>query len=503
MNPVPFDIISAGWLWGGILFYIFVMLLIGLYAGRKVRNVADFIVAGRRLALIPATGTLLATWFGAGTCIGISAAVYKGGIHSVIADPFAVTVCLLLAGFFLAGVLRRMNYMTVTDIIQDHYGRGAGIYASVWMIPAYVGLLSAQILGIGTVLHLFLGWDLIVSQVAAALVILIYTVAGGMWAVTLTDLVQMVLILLGLFLILPGAVREAGGWQAVFSNPDVDYSILPTRLERSSFSGMVNYCGNWMIMGLGCIVGQDLLQRSLACKDEKTARNSTLLTAFLYFFIALVPLTIGLAARLLLPKWGITPEIMGGDLENQVMPRVAAGILGPISPILLILFLGALISAIMSTADSSLLAASSLLIRNVIQPLFPSVPDHRLLYYTRITTVLLVVLSTCLSLMAESVYALMISASASQLVIVFIPVFAAVYCPSANKNAIWGSMLSGTFVWLGYLFYKGCMADGAFTAFFRSNVFQYELTNGAVYGFFAGLAGFLLMLPVCRRNHKK
>ena len=125
MNPVPFDIISAGWLWGGILFYIFVMLLIGLYAGRKVRNVADFIVAGRRLALIPATGTLLATWFGAGTCIGISAAVYKGGIHSVIADPFAVTVCLLLAGFFLAGVLRRMNYMTVTDIIQDHYGRGA------------------------------------------------------------------------------------------------------------------------------------------------------------------------------------------------------------------------------------------------------------------------------------------------------------------------------------------------------------------------------------------
>ena len=345
MNPVPFDIISAGWLWGGILFYIFVMLLIGLYAGRKVRNVADFIVAGRRLALIPATGTLLATWFGAGTCIGISAAVYKGGIHSVIADPFAVTVCLLLAGFFLAGVLRRMNYMTVTDIIQDHYGRSAGIYASVWMIPAYVGLLSAQILGIGTILHLFLGWDLIVSQVAAALVILIYTVAGGMWAVTLTDLVQMALLLLGLFLILPGAVREAGGWQAVFSNPDVDYSILPTRLERSSFSGMVNYCGNWMIMGLGCIVGQDLLQRSLACKDEKTARNSTLLTAFLYFFIALIPLTIGLAARLLLPKWGITPEIMGGDLENQVLPRIAIMVMGESYPLILTIFISALTAA--------------------------------------------------------------------------------------------------------------------------------------------------------------
>ncbi|MBR2427722.1 MAG: sodium:solute symporter family protein [Lentisphaeria bacterium] len=485
--------LPAGWLWGGILLYVLLMLLIGGYASRKVRSMTDFIVAGRRLTLFPAVGTLLATWFGAGTCIGISAAVYKGGIHSVIADPFAVTVCLLLAGFFLAGVLRRMNYMTVTDIIHDHYGRGAGIYASLWMIPAYIGLLSAQILGIGTVLHLFAGWDLICAQLVAALVILLYTAIGGMWAVTLTDQVQMVLILVGLFLILPGAVREAGGWQSIVSSLNGSDSILPTASERASFSGMINYGGNWMIMGLGCIVGQDLLQRSLACKDERTARNSTLITAALYFFIALIPLAIGLAARIILPKWGVTPEMMGNDLENQVMPRIAAGILTPVSPVLLILFLGALISAIMSTADSSLLAASSLLIRNVIQPLFPSVPDKSLLLYTRIATVLLIVLSTVLSMMAESVYALMISASASQLVIVLLPVFAAIYLPSASRSAVWTGMLAGTVSWLGYLLYKGCVLEGALFAFFRSDMFQYELTNGAVYGFFAALVGFFFV----------
>lgn len=483
--------IPAPALWGGILFYIVLVLAIGIFAGRKVRDMGDFIVAGRRLTLLPAIGTLLATWFGAGTCIGISAAVYKGGIHSVIADPFAVTLCLFLAGLFLTGVLRRMNCMTVTDIIHRQYGKGAGIYASLWMIPAYIGLLSAQILGVGTVLHLLVGWNIVVSQLAAALVILIYTAAGGMWAVTLTDQVQIVLILAGLFLIVPGAVSEAGGLQTIFCNPDVDYSILPSAEERASFSGMINYSGNWMIMGLGCIVGQDLLQRTLACKDERTARNSTLITAFLYFAVALVPLVIGLAAKILLPKWGITAEIMGNDFENQVMPRIAAGILGPVSPILLILFLGALISAIMSTADSSLLAASSLLMRNVIQPLFPSVPDERLLFYTRITTILLVILSTCLSLMAESVYALMISASASQLVIVLIPVFAAVYLPSAKRDAIWCSMLAGTLVWLGYLLYKGIIFDGSLFAFFRSSTFQYELTNGSVYGFLAAFAGFI------------
>ena len=483
--------IPAPALWGGILFYIAVVLAIGIFAGRKIRNMSDFIVAGRRLTLLPAIGTLLATWFGAGSCIGIAASVYRGGLHSVIADPFAVTLCLILAGLFLTGVLRRMNCMTVTDIIHQHYGRAAGVYASLWMIPAYIGLLSAQILGIGTVLHLLLGWNLICSQLAAALVILIYTTAGGMWAVTLTDQVQIILILIGLFLIVPGAVREAGGLQAIFCNPDVNYSILPSAVEKSSFSGMVNYCGNWMIMGLGCIVGQDLLQRTLACKDERTARNSTLITAFLYFAVAFVPLMIGLAAKILLPQWGITAEVMAGDFENQVMPRIAAGILGPVSPVLLILFLGALISAIMSTADSCLLAASSLLTRNVIQPLCPSVPDNKLLLYTRIITVFFVIFSTCLSMMAESVYALMISASASQLVIVLIPVFTAVYLPAVKRDAIWSSMIAGTLIWLGYLLYKGCIFDGSLFAFFRSSTFQYELTNGSVYGFLAAIAGSL------------
>ena len=213
--------------------------------------------------------------------------------------------------------------------------------------------------------------------------------------------------------------------------------------------------------------------------------------------MAFVPLLIGLAAKILLPKWGISAEVMGHDFENQVMPRIAAGILGPISPVLLILFLGALISAIMSTADSCLLAASSLLTRNVIQPLCPSVPDNKLLLYTRIITVLFVIFSTCLSLMTESVYALMISASASQLVIVLIPVFAAVYLPSVKRDGIWCSMLAGTCVWLGYLFYRGCVFDGSLFAFFRSDSFQYELTNGSVYGFLAAIAG---LFPLYLKN---
>lgn len=486
-------------LWIGVAVYLILMILLGIFAGRRVRSLADFLVAGRRLPFSMATATLLATWFGAGTCIGIAAAVYQGDLRSVIADPFAVSLSLVLAGFLLVGVLRRLRCMTVTDIIQERFGRGAGIYASLWMIPAYIGSLSAQILGIGMILNLITGLHPVTAQLIAAAVVLIYTVAGGMWAVTLTDAVQIVLIAAGLLLVAPFAIREAGGMEAVFCNPAVDYSLLPAACDRGSASAWVNYTGNWLIMGLGCMVGQDLLQRTLSCRTSKIAVATTFCTAILYFLLALIPVAIGLTAKILLPKWGVESAALDGALQNQVMPRIAAGVLGGISPWLLLLFFGALISAVMSTADSSLLAASGLLVRNVIQPLLPELPEEKQLLLTRIATVVILVLSTVLALAAKSVYSLMISAWASQLVIVLIPVFAAVYLPHTKACTIWHTMLTATAVWLGYMIDAAIKIPGTLLEILDSGKFQYELTNGSVYGFAAGLIVFGISAIFTRR----
>lgn len=477
-------------LWIGIGFYIVAVLLIGYLCSKRVKDVSDFVVAGRRLPLWMATATLLATWFGAGSSMGVAATVYAGGIRDVLADPFAAGISLILAGIFIVGILRKMKCMTVTDVIQEKYGTGPSVYASLWLIPVYIGWLGAQVLGIGVLLNILTGIDILTAQLVGAAIVLIYTATGGMWAVTMTDVIQIALILAGLAVILPGAIGEAGGLEAVFHNPDVDYSLLPPKEAHGDFSQMVNYAGNWLIMGLGCMVGQDLMQRSLSSKNSKIAVSSSVMAGVFYLAIAIIPITIGLTAKILLPKWGIDEATFGGDLENRVMPQIAIGILGNSSPLILTLFLSALISAIMSSADSSLLAASSLFVRNVLRPLFPKLPEKSLLPITRIATVCMLAISTFLAMKVKSIYALMTSSWASQLVVVFMPVIAAIYIPRSSKAAVWACMISSTAVWLTYVFVGAVSIPGDLNDVLASDEFQFILTNGAVYGFFTGVFAF-------------
>jgi SSS family transporter len=481
-------------LYCGIIIYILGILAVGFFAGRKVKGISDFLVAGRRLPLWMATGTLLATWFGAGSSMGVAATVFSSGIGSVIADPFAASISLILAGIFIVGLLRKLKCLTVTDIIERRFGKWAGIYASIWMVPVYVGWLGAQVLGMGTILHVLLGIDIVLGSWIGAAIVLIYTVVGGMWAVTMTDLIQVSLIIIGLFVIVPQAVSMAGGFDMVFSEQNVRLSELSlSYAANATEGGWVYYIGQWIIMGFGCMVGQDLVQRSLASRNERIAISSSIISGFLYLGIALVPITIGFAARIVLAKNGITVDSMGGEaaLENQVLPRMAVITLGQFNPIFLTVFLSALISAIMSSADSSLLAASSLVSNNVLRSIYPRVSDATLLHITRITTVVLLIVATVLALSVESIYALMKNCWASQLVVVFLPVIISLYFKKASKYTCWAVMSTSTFIWLVYCFVGAVGIEGSFVEIMGSDEFDIVLTNGAVYGFIAGIIAFI------------
>lgn len=487
-------------LWIGIVAYVGVLIGIGFWSSRKVKGMNDFLVAGRRLPLWMATATLLATWFGAGSSMGVAATVYSDGIGGVLADPFGASISLVLAGIFIVGLLRRLKCLTVTDIVERKYGKWAGVYTSLWMIPVYIGWLGAQMLGIGTILHILTGMDAIWGTLIGAAVVLIYTFAGGMWAVTLTDVVQVSLIVIGLFVIVPGAVFEAGGWSEMTSRLSAaDLSIgMRHALDPATgepvpfvFSDYIYYIGSWIVMGLGCMVGQDLIQRSLASRNEKIAVSSAVMSGFFYAAIGLVPITIGFAARTVLTNHGITSESMGVDnLENQVLPRMAIIILGNIHPIVLTVFLAALISAIMSSADSSLLAGSSLLCNNVIGSIWPRLSDQKLLVLTRVATVALTFIALLLAISVKSIYSLMINSWASQLVVIFIPVVTALYVPKASKNAAWAAMAVSTGVWLAYVFVDSSGTGLSFTELMNTDLDR-SLTVGAVYGFAAGVVAFI------------
>ena len=477
-------------LWIGMAVYMGILLLIGLYSGKKVNSMKDFLVAGRRLPLWMATATLLATWFGAGSSMGVAATVYSDGIGGVLADPLGASLSLMLAGVFIVGLLRKKKYLTVTDIISARFGRGAGIYASLWMLPVYIGWIAAQLLGMGTILHVITGISVFKGTLIGAVVVLIYTVSGGMWAVTLTDVVQVSLLALGLVVIMPFSINEAGGMECIIS------SLKPGDLslgigEVTCVNDVTYYIGSWIIMGLGCMVGQDLIQRSLASRSAKVAVSSSVMSGFLYLLVGVIPIMIGFAARIVLAKYNITPETMGGDLENQVMPRMAILILGSIHPLAMTVFLAALVSAIMSSADSSLLAGSSLLVRNVLDEFVPTNDPKKMLFRTRVTTFILLVIATVLAFTSKSIYALMVNCWTSQLVVVFLPVIIALYVPKASRSTVWAVMFVSTAVWLFYTFICVCGSSLGFTELLQSDGFERAQTCGAVYGFASGIICFL------------
>ena len=421
-------------LWIGIAAYLLLMIVIGVWCSRRIKNMSDFLVAGRRLPLWMATATLLATWFGAGSSMGVAAQVYSDGLGGVIADPFGASLSLIFAGVFIVGMLRRAECLTVTDIVSRRYGRWAGVYTSLWMVPVYIGWLGSQMMGLGAILNLLTDLDIRLGTLIGAVVVLCYTMTGGMWAVTLTDIVQVTLIVFGLMLIVPGAIGEAGGWQTLLERIPAAERTLAPGPEVVGLRGWSAYIGSWIVMGLGCAVGQDLVQRSLASRNEKIAATSSVMAGFLYLALAMIPVTIGFAARPVFAARGIE---LSGDLENQVLPNMAILILNRLNPLVLVIFLSALISAIMSSADSSLLAGTSLLVNNVIRPARPSLSDRTLLRIARVTTVVMTAVALFLALKMSSIYKLMVNSWCSQLVIVFVPVVTALYAKKASSACAW------------------------------------------------------------------
>ncbi len=211
-----------------------------------------------------------------------------------------------------------------------------------------------------------------------------------------------------------------------------------------------------------------MIQRSLASKNEQVAVSSSLIAGFAYLMLAIVPLTIGFAGRIIFPNFSI-------EHAEYVLPMVAQSML---SPVFFTIFLSALIAAIMSSADSSLLACSSLIVNNIIKPFSQERNQQKQLILTRWITCIIWGCSTLLALYAESIYTLMTNCWASQLVIVFIPVVAALYLKRSTKRSCWICMTASTVVWIGYVIIAGHLDEDTFTI-------------GAVYGFATGIVAFL------------
>lgn len=420
--------------------YFVVMTWIGYLAGRHVKTMEDYVIAGRRLPFWLAVPTIVATWFGAGSSMGVSGTVYSDGFYGVLADPFGCTLALLITGIFFAAPFRRLRLLTISDLLRKQYGAVFERVATLLMLPFYVGTMAAQMLAMGYVFHIVSGVSPEVGTLVGSLIVVIYTVAGGMWAVSLTDGIQFILLISGLLVLLPVCFDNLQDPQVVFDVIAKEFTTL-VPVQQQNVDWMA-YAGRILMTGLGAIMGQDLLQRSLACRSESVARWSAISGAFIYFLLGLIPLFIGIAGRYILP---------GLEQSELLIPLMAKKFL---SPLAFSLFACGLLSAIMSTADSYLLAGTSLFVNNVLLRVWPIEEEAKKIRLLRWVNVGFAILALVLAMSGNSIFDMMVHSGATLFVAIFVPVSAALFWKGANTASAWCALIGGLLAWAGFILWN-------------------------------------------------
>jgi len=420
--------------------YVVAMFAIALWAKGRIHSAEDYLVAGRRLPLSLAWATLFATWFGAGTLLTATDEVRAEGLRAAALDPIGAGLCLVVAGLFYARRLWELKILTLPDFFGRRFDTRAEIIASLVMVPGYFGWIAAQFVALASVLELYWGIPLGTGILLVAAVGTGYTLIGGMWSVTLTDAVQLVVLLLGLLVLALSAFTElgdgagalAGFTRLLDSTPPERLALVPT----GDLTELVGWVSLLAIGMLGNLPGQDLAQRVFASKSARVAVQACLLAGVLYVLFGLVPVLSGLAADLL----------TGAAGQGSASLAVLASLL--LSPWMGILFVLALTSAVLSTIDSAILAPGSVLANNIFRRLWPRASALAL---SRWGVLVVAAASLGVAYLGESAYSLLETAYASGLVGLFVPLTLGLFTRRGGAPAALASMATGTFVWAMHL----------------------------------------------------
>ncbi len=426
--------------------YIVGVMGLGVWASRKIKNIIDYAVAGRKLGFWLTFGTILATWFGTGVAVGGASMAYSFGLRGVIMDPIGAGLSILLFGLFFASMLRKLRYVTISDFFRVKYGRAMELASLIVQVIAYMGWMAALLLTFGSIFKVYLNIPWEQGLILGTIVTIAYTTLGGLWAVALTDLIQMIIFITGLILAIPFVISAAGGLENIASKiPANAYSILPgSGFEYLGYIGLLGlmfYISSWLVQGLGAISCQDLVQRALAAKDAKTSKYASIASAIGYWTIGLIPALIGIWARIVLPS-----------LENSdlILPTVALKFL---PPWVFVIFSVGLLAALMSSADSAMLIPPSIIAWNLLPMIKPSVSERTKLIVARALVPVIALTSLAIALWAKTIYFLMNLSWELILMVQAIPFILGMYWKKANKLAAISSVIVNFAIWIPLTLY--------------------------------------------------
>ncbi len=468
-----------------IVLYLLASIAIGLYAATRVHNTADYAVAGRSLPLAVVIATTFATWFGSETVLGVSARFIDSGLGGVVEDPFGASMCLVLVGLFFAYRLYQKNLITLGDYYRLRFGRTVEVLCSIIIMVSYLGWVAAQVTALGLVFNMLTQGALTVTwgMLIGTVVVLVYTLYGGMWSVALTDFVQMIVIAVGLLAIAWFAADLAGGAGKVihYAASEGKFRFFP---QDGGFKEWTFFIAAAITMMLGSIPQQDVFQRVMSSRNAATARTGPVIGGLLYLLFAFIPMFIVASSMLVMPE---AAQALLKDDPQKILPTL---VMERMPLALQIAFFGALLSAIMSTASATLLAPSTTFVENILRNLRPGMSDETTLKAMRVSVLVFTVcvLAYAITMQGTSIYELVSGAYQVPLVGAFIPLVFGLYWKRATTQGALLAVVSGLGVWLWFV-----------ASPVLSQAFPQQLA-----GLLAALAGMLAgsLLPQFIPDHK-
>jgi SSS family transporter len=428
-----------------VALYLVVTVAIGLWAAKRVHNAKDYVLAGRSVPLFMSMALVFATWFGAETVLGVSATFLNDGLGGIVADPFGFSFCLVIIALFFARAFYRLNLLTIGDFYRHRYNKPVEIATSICIVLSYLGWVSAQLTALGLVFHTLsagaipLGWGIALGTG----VVLLYTLFGGMWSVAYTDMLQSVIIIVGLIYLAFLLGGAAGGFERVVTHAAEagKFEFWP-KLEAKE---ILAFLAAFLTAALGSIPQQDVFQRVTAAKDANTAVRGTLLGALIYFCMAFVPIYLAYCALIIDPKM-VEPLLKGENNESQhILPNL---ITGHVPFFAQVMFFGALLSAIMSSASAAMLAPSTLFTENVIRPFVPHMGDRQLLLVMRLVLIIFGLGVMVFALLSDaSIYQMVQNAYKVTLVSAFAPLVLGLYWKRSTTDGALLAVVLGLATW--------------------------------------------------------
>lgn len=417
----------------GILTYIIIVICVGWFAKKRIKSAEDYLVAGRALSLPLNSATLTAAFFGGVIIIGVPGAAYSVGIWNddytwgLIAGIGGPVMCLILAGTFFMPKIWRMKLYSIADYFFLRFGNVTGVLATIMLCSSFLLYGAVQIVVFAKVGSSILDWPVLQATLIAVSVICIYTVLGGLWAVSLTDILQVSVLIACVIFVLFGTVHFMGGWEAAVGTiPPEKLQVFP---KTAAFAPWLAWIAAWLASGFGSIPSPDLMQRAFSAKSPKVARRSAYTAATILMVVGAMVSLLGFFGAELIQNGTIPESALQNDPE-LIIPVVVKAMF-PVGVVAV--FLGACLAAVMSTGASCLLALSSMLYQNVLRRIFfPHSGDQRMVLVTRLTVICMCVLVTIIALNFPYAYVLSVFAFDLTLSTLFVPLALGFFWKKSN-----------------------------------------------------------------------